>query len=600
MPDNKKLTFESMPQGQPKPDRAFKDFIRVFERGGVGFWHWDLSTDTVYCHHSYKHLIEREDENLPDAPWLPCIFSYDLDPAKAKLIEFVSKGKENPEIQFRVIHRKSGLRWHLCRGKVTSKTSDGQIRGMTFMNIDITGQRLAMDRLKERDRQLQTVFKIIPGAIYRTTVKERRANVFLSPSSQAEEVMGFSDVDAFQYHLRVKIHPDDRPEVYRQLDKALKKRQLFELVFRIASFGEDWKWVLDRGVGVYDKNGQVIAIDGFMMDISQQNAREMEIRKENMILKSVIQNQNLFCDIVGKSNAMQDVFRLIYQSAGKNANVIIYGESGTGKELVARAIHKISDRKNKPFVAVNCGAIAATLMESEFFGHAKGAFTGASEDNKGFLNQADGGTLFLDELGEISLDMQVKLLRVLEGHGYRPVGGDKVHKPDVRIIAATNRNLEKLVAEKRIRKDFYYRVHVLPINLPPLRDRKEDIPLLVEHILHEYPEDKRMLPSSLMASLVQYAWPGNVRELQNVVHRFVTFGERDINVRNPSGPEKTPPEARLAVGESLGAQLARFERTIIEESLKHNRWHRGQVAKELAINPKTLYRKLKTYRTQKP
>ena len=227
---------------------------------------------------------------------------------------------------------------------------------------------------------------------------------------------------------------------------------------------------------------------------------------------------------------MQQVYELILQAAATDVNVILYGESGTGKELVSKAIHEASDRKEQIFFPVNLGALPENLIESEFFGHKKGAFTGATLDKLGYLDLTDQGTLFLDELGEIDLNTQAKLLRALEGGGFTPVGGTTVKQSDVRIIAATNRDLLEQVREGLVREDFFYRVHVLPISLPSLRERKEDIPLLVDHFLkrYEYQEKGPPITGHVLESMMAYDWPGNVRELQNTLHRYVTLKRLDF------------------------------------------------------------------------
>ena len=249
-------------------------------------------------------------------------------------------------------------------------------------------------------------------------------------------------------------------------------------------------WVSLHARPIMDNKGKLLLIEGIFFDITERKReadalreREEYLRKENIRLRSNIKDRYRFGDIVGKSTAMQDVYEMILKAAATVTNVIIYGESGTGKELVARAIYQFSDRKKKRFVPVNCGAIPEHLLESEFFGYKKGAFTGAANNKAGYLDLADDGVLFLDELGEIGPNLQVKLLRVLEGGGYTPVGGLEVRKPNLRIIAATNRNLQDYVARGIMREDFYYRIHIIPIHLPPLRERKEDIPLLIEHFM---------------------------------------------------------------------------------------------------------------------
>ncbi|MDM8537494.1 sigma-54 dependent transcriptional regulator [Desulfobacterales bacterium HSG17] len=244
-----------------------------------------------------------------------------------------------------------------------------------------------------------------------------------------------------------------------------------------------WYHIIQTPITIGEDQGvQSILIDISKRKLAEKELRENQenLRRENLRLRSSLKDRYRFGNIIGKSRPMQEVYENIVNAASTDAGVIIYGESGTGKELAAHAIHKQSERSKNTMVTINCGAIPETLGESEFFGYIKGAFTGAESDKAGYLEMADRGTLFLDEIGEISLNMQVKLLRAIEGAGYSPLGSRRVIKPDIRIIAATNRNLQELIKNGQLREDFYFRIHVIPIHLPPLRERKEDIPLLIE------------------------------------------------------------------------------------------------------------------------
>jgi PAS domain S-box-containing protein len=329
--------------------------------------------------------------------------------------------------------------------------------------------------------------------------------------------------------------------------------------------------------------------------------KEETLRRENILLKSSMQKRYGFGNIVGKSQAMQAVYNLIVEAANSNANVIIYGESGTGKELVSRAIHEMSARRAQNFVSVNCGAIPHHLLESEFFGHKKGAFTGAYADKKGFMDIADKGILFLDEIGEIDVHMQVKLLRAIEGNGYTPVGGSRIIKPDVRIIAATSQDLAEQVKKGKMRKDFFYRVHIIPIHLPPLRSRRDDIPLLIQHFLKEfnYNEEKTsVLTPQVMKALQDYDWPGNIRELQNALQRLMTIKHLDLNLvpgKFKSEVKELPTEEDNASTEGLKSLMETYERKLILTALEKNKWRRIKSASALNINRKTLFKKMKQY-----
>lgn len=327
--------------------------------------------------------------------------------------------------------------------------------------------------------------------------------------------------------------------------------------------------------------------------------KEATLRRENLLLKSSIQKRYGFGNIVGKSQAMQVVYNLIVEAANSDANVIIYGESGTGKELVSRAIHQMSTRKGQSYVSVNCGAIPHDLLESEFFGHKKGAFTGAYADKKGFMDIADKGILFLDEIGEIDLHMQVKLLRAIEGNGYTPVGGSRIIKPDVRIIAATSRDLAEHVKIGKMREDFFYRIHIIPINLPPLRNRKDDIPLLMQHFFTEFNYDVEktsILTPQIMKALQDYDWPGNIRELQNVLQRLMTIKRLDLNlVQGKEKSQALPIENVSLSSNGLKSLMESYEKRLILAALEKNKWRRQQSASELNIDRKTLFKKMKQY-----
>src|SRR5205823_3878213 len=259
----------------------------------------------------------------------------------------------------------------------------------------------------------------------------------------------------------------------------------------------------------------------------RQHLETHRLKQENVLLKKALNTRYEFSNIIGRSEAMLDVFRMVETIAKTNSTILITGESGTGKDLVARAIHYNSLRREHPFVALNCGGVPETLLESELFGHMRGAFTGADTNKKGLIEVAERGTVFLDEIGEMNAVMQVKLLRVLQERKYRRVGGLEEAQADIRVIAATNQDLGKLVAEGRFREDLFYRINVIPISLPPLRERREDIPLLAEHFLAKYCEQMGKsiagISQGAMELLARHDWPGNIRELENVLERAVAL-----------------------------------------------------------------------------
>jgi PAS domain S-box-containing protein len=318
------------------------------------------------------------------------------------------------------------------------------------------------------------------------------------------------------------------------------------------------------------------------------------LRKENITLRSSMRERYRFGNIIGKSAAMQEVYELILKAANSNASVCIFGESGTGKELVARAVHDLSARRQKEFVTVNCGAIPEDLLESEFFGHKKGAFTGAYADKTGYLDLAGGGSLFLDEIGELNLNMQVKLLRAIDGGDYVPVGSSRPRNSDFRVIAATNRNLVDQVRKGLMREDFFYRVNVIPVALPPLRERKEDIPLLVDHFLRSYAEEGKpsRLPADVLESFFSHTWPGNIRELQNVIHRYLTVDRLDFM---DGGILDPAPEKVSSAGKRLQETVQELEKGAILRALEQTRWNKSKAAALLGVSRRSLFRRMEKF-----
>ncbi len=323
-------------------------------------------------------------------------------------------------------------------------------------------------------------------------------------------------------------------------------------------------------------------------------------------------DETCFQGVIGKSRSMTNVFRLIERVADSDSTVLINGETGTGKGLVAKAIHQSSYRRKKPFVAINCGAIPENLLESELFGHVKGAFTGATSAKTGKFEVANGGTIFLDEIGDMSPDLQVKVLKVLEEREFEPVGGCKTIKVDVRIIAATHRDLEEEVQKGNFREDLFYRLYVIPIQLPALRERQADIPLLAHHFLNKLNNDKvtqvNSISDAVMNAFMYHNWPGNVRELANLMERLVVLkGEGEIELNDlppqmrgnvPSVTSMNAPELTTD-GLCLSTAVSEFEKNLIYQSLEKTDWVKNKAAKLLQVKRTTLVEKIKRYELHK-
>ncbi len=341
-----------------------------------------------------------------------------------------------------------------------------------------------------------------------------------------------------------------------------------------------------------------IRIKKIVEKINQKETIEL-LTAEKQILQDQYDYQ--YEEIIGNSQVMKKLFSLINRIANQESTILIEGESGTGKELVARAIHKKSNRANKPFIKINCGALNENLLESELFGHEKGSFTGAIRQKRGRFELANNGTLFLDEIGDISQNMQVKLLRAIQEKEFERVGGENTIKVDVRIISATNRNLTQLVSEGQFREDLFYRLSVIPIKLPALRERKEDIPLLVSYfmnkLLQSKPSLKRYISDEGLNLFKEYCWPGNIRELENVIERLIVISpDQEIKLQliaQQLGKDSNYPQHRAHT--NLDEALFKFEKNLIVNALEEAGGVKNQAAKILGIRTSTLYYKMEKY-----
>jgi two-component system response regulator AtoC len=380
--------------------------------------------------------------------------------------------------------------------------------------------------------------------------------------------------------------------------RAIKELNPEIVVIIMTAFGSIDQAVQAVKEGAYDYINKPFKIDEMLLTI-EKALEERRLRHEVSALRQELRTRYHFENLIGKSRAMQEIFGLIEQVAGSRSTVMVYGKSGTGKELVAKAIHYNSPRASRAFVAVNCAAIPAELLESELFGHEKGSFTGAIATKVGKFELATGGSLFLDEVGSMRLDLQAKILRALQEREVERVGGTRTIKIDVRVIAATNRDLKKAVEEGTFREDLYYRLNVVPITLPDLKDRQEDIPLLANHFVQKFAQESnpniREISKEAMGILLSYPWPGNVRELENVIERAVTLG------RSPAIlPSDLPPHLAGGAGPveralAHEANLEDLERDYIKAVLRRTNGHQIQAAAILGIDRRTLYRKIRRY-----
>lgn len=369
------------------------------------------------------------------------------------------------------------------------------------------------------------------------------------------------------------------------------------LFIMITGYGSVDTAVESMKLGAFDYINKPFNLEEFILKVDKA-AENIKLNSQLKNLRSQVEQNNSFSNIVGKSKPMQEVYEMIKNVSRSDVNVLVTGESGTGKELVAKAIHYNSSRQNGPFIAINCSAIPDNLLESELFGHTKGAYTGAVEAQKGVFELANGGTLLLDEIAEMPYQLQSKLLRVIETWEIKPLGSDKVKKVDVRLISATNRNLSEFIEEKKFREDLFYRIATVTVSLPSLSERKEDIPLLASHFVNKLSEKMNRsltLSAEAINQLMSASWKGNVRELENAVERAAITAE---------GDELTKYSFKFLGGngnndknfsELNNVELREIEKLYIKKTLDDNEWNKLRVSKILGIDRKTLYKKIKEY-----
>ena len=386
-----------------------------------------------------------------------------------------------------------------------------------------------------------------------------------------------------------------------QVLEEFRKMESNPVTVILTAFASIEKAVKATKLGAFDFITKPFKNDEILLAVKNA-AEHRRLLEENLRLKKSLRERYNFKNIIGKSAAMQQVFDLIAQVAPRRSTILVQGDSGTGKELVAKAIHASSGRADAPFVAINCGNIPSDLLESEIFGHAKGAYTGATSSKKGLFEVADGGTLFLDEVATISLETQAKLLRVIQEREFRRLGGLENIKVDVRIIAATNRDLQAAVEQGTFRDDLYYRLNVIVIKLPPLQERSEDVPLLADHFIKRYCEENEkevcVLEPSALKVLMDYHWPGNVRELENVIERAVVLALGNVITADlfPKNLSHFLPDSQVRIpvdGLPLKERVTNYERSLILAALDHTDWNQKRAAELLSVNATTLSEKLK-------
>jgi formate hydrogenlyase transcriptional activator len=449
----------------------------------------------------------------------------------------------------------------------TPASCSGMFQGFVGIGIDVTEHEELTNALRKSEAELRQILDFAPQLVSVYGPNRERLHInrvgldYLGLS--LEEWRQTPESGAF-------VHPDDRGQEQEYFDRAVSTGSACELELRLRNGDGSYRWFLARSNPVRDDKGQIIRWYVACTDIDDRKTAEERLQQENVALREELDKASMFEEIVGASPTLMAVLARACKVAVSDSTVLITGETGTGKELVARAIHRRSRRASGAFVAVNCAAIPRDLISSELFGHEKGAFTGAVQRRLGRFELANGGTIFLDEVGELSSETQVALLRVLQEREFERVGGRERIRVDVRVIAATNRDLTAAVADGTFRQDLFYRLNVFPLEMPPLRARREDIPMLVEYFIGRYAQRAgkafRRVSKRTLDCLQSYPWPGNVRELQNVIQRSVIVSETDEFTVDESWLSQR--SRRLGGGVGLSSSLAAHEKAIVEDALR--------------------------------
>ena len=492
---------------------------------------------------------------------------------------------------------------------------DGQAYSVSIIE-DRTEEYAMEKKVQESERRLATLMSNLPGMAYRCLRDENWTMEFVSEG--CKKLTGYASADLTGNRVlsyNSIIIPEDRAMVKKQVSESLAHFQYFEIKYRIRQPSGEIRWVWERGTAVPDDTDQLTAIEGFVTDITDIKHAEQELiekeqalrklkdqlEEETIYLREEIKLSSNFEEIISRSEVFRKVLRQVEQVAATDSTVLIQGETGTGKELIARALHNNSDRSNRSLVTVNCAALPSEMIESELFGHEKGAFTGAYTRKIGRFELAHQGTIFLDEIGEMPLNLQTKILRALQEGEFQRLGSSETLHVDTRVIAATNRDLEKAIKKGEFREDLYYRLNVFPMNVPPLRERKEDIPLLINHFIKKYAAKTgrqiKETSQKVMDRLVEYDWPGNIRELENIIERAVILSN---NGRITIG--SWIPENKKMVQKNI-LTLEENERQHILKALKATNWRvSGEkgAAKLLDMKRTTLEARMKKLGITRP
>ena len=527
--------------------------------------------------------------------WQPAVHPEDLTCVVAKGQELLASGQPG-EVEGRIRRHDGVFRWFLMRVEPL-RDQTGKIVRWYGVQIDIDDLKQIEEKLREEDRELRRITDAIP----QTIVVLDTSGVPIYANRAMLDYSGLSAEDVLTSGFRERFsHPDGLEKLKEQRAAGLSRGLPFELEHRARRKDGEYRWCLVRFNPFRDETGSVVRWYATGTDIDDRVKAEERTRNENQALREQIDRDSMFEDIVGSSEVLRKVLRQVAKVASSDSTILILGETGTGKELIARAIHKRSKRASRAFIGVNCAAIPPSLIASELFGCEKGAYTGATQRRLGRFESASGGTLFLDEVGDLPLDIQIALLRVLQEREIQRVGGNTAISVDVRVLAATHRDLDALVAEGKFREDLLYRLNVVPILVPSLRDRADDLSLLVEYFIARFGKKAgkkfRAIDDKTLKLFQGYAWPGNVRELQNVIERAVILSDGNSCSVDETWLKLSTSRGIADPAFALNDILHKQEKEMIEGALaeSHGRISgRTGAASKLGIPTRTLDSKIK-------
>ena len=576
----------------------------------TGSWAWSPDQDIRYwSEECYRVLSFDPQDGLPRFEEFFQRIHPDDQPTFRELIETATREKAEWQADYRIVHPDGPVRDIHVLGHPVLSTS-GHLVEFVGTVIDVTERKRAEEERRRSETELRQMLDLAPQlvAVFGPDNERLYANrILLDYLGLTLEEWRQRFKSAVPSYRTEFVHPDDWERVTGHSARAVSNGSAFELEMRLRKSDGSYRWFLARYNPLHDEEGQITRWYVTGTDIEDRKQAEDRLRQENVALREEIDKASMFDEIVGTSPALKSVLSRISKVAPSDSTVLITGETGTGKELVARAIHRRSNRASRPFVSVNCAAIPRDLIASELFGHEKGAFTGATQQRLGRFELASGGTIFLDEVGELPAETQIALLRVLQEHEFERVGGARRIRADVRVIAATNRDLQAAISAGSFRNDLFYRLHVFPIEIPSLRERREDIPLLVEYFIDRYArkagKNIKRVNKKTLELLQSYPWPGNIRELQNVIERSVILCETEIfSIDENWLPQPPPltPESKQQV--ELPRRLLVQEKDMIEAALKDTR---GRVfgptgaAAKLGIARSTLESKIRSLKIDK-